>query len=442
MRANAPGAGRRAAGDATDPCAVARTLQNTLLALASIAFTVSLMECGLRLRDYGSIVRVSGEHVLRFPDPVRGWILLPGRTAFQRTRDYGITVTINDKGLRDRPHEYTPAPGVFRIVVLGDSFMEAYQVTLEESLPHRLQERLAARGVEVVNLGVGGYGTIHAYLALREEGLRYQPDLVILAFFSNDVSDDSRALQELRLGPDDLKTFGRPFVRIAGDDAEIEWVMPDPDRVERYVAKRRAKRSGALRAVLRFLEPTQVGNAFERGLSALLPRAVKHHDPHVILGWPFLSDFSPEFASPKLDRSRYDEVWEDAWRITRRMILETQRLARSAGAEFVILYVPTPVQVDPEYRRRVEREFPGLPFDHTRLNRELARFSAEHGIPLFDPLDAFIAENSQRLLFHQFEDRHWNADGHEVATRELVRFLDREALIPPGARGGPSPGEL
>lgn len=421
---------------------MAQVLQNALLTLTSIAFAVSLMECGLRLRDYGSIVRVSGEHVLRFPDPVRGWILLPGRTAFQRTRDYGVAVTINDKGLRDRPHEYMPSPGVFRIVVLGDSFMEAYQVTLEESLPYLLQERLAVRGVEVVNLGVGGYGTIQAYLALREEGLRYQPDLVILAFFGNDVSDDSRELQELRNDPDDFKTFGRPFVRVAGDDAEIEWVMPDPARVERYVAERRAKRSSALRAVFRFLVPTQVGNAFERGLPKLLPRAAEHHDPHVVLGWPFLSDFSPEFASPKLDRSRYDEVWGKAWRITRRMILETQRLARSAGAEFAILYVPNRVQVDPEHRRRAEREFPGLPFDLTRLNRELARFSAAHGIPLLDPLDAFIGENSQRLLFHQFEDRHWNADGHEVATRELVRFLDREALIPPAASGGRSPGEL
>ena len=135
-----------------------RVLQNALLARVAIAFAVSLMECGLRLRDYGSIVRLSGEHVLRFPDPVRGWILLPGRTAYQRTRDYGVSVTINDKGLRDRAHAYAPDPGVFRIIVLGDSFMEAYQVPLEQSLPYRLQEALADRSVEVVNLGVGGYG--------------------------------------------------------------------------------------------------------------------------------------------------------------------------------------------------------------------------------------------------------------------------------------------
>ncbi len=50
-------------------------MQNGLLALASISLVVAVVECGLRMRDYGSIARLSGEHVLRFPDPVRGWVL-------------------------------------------------------------------------------------------------------------------------------------------------------------------------------------------------------------------------------------------------------------------------------------------------------------------------------------------------------------------------------
>ena len=185
-----------------------RVLQNLALVLGSTVFSVAVMECGLRVYYYGSPVHLSGERALRVPHPVRGWTLDPDGEAFQRTKDYGVMVRISAKGLRDRPHDYEPEAGVFRIVVLGDSFMEAYQVPLEHSLPYRLQEALAERGVEVVNLGVGGYGTTQAYLALREEGLRYAPDLVILAFYANDVSDNSRALQELMMGADDLKAYG------------------------------------------------------------------------------------------------------------------------------------------------------------------------------------------------------------------------------------------
>ena len=75
-----------------------RTLRNGLLALASIFLVVAVVECGLRIRDYGSIARLSGGHVLRFPAPLRGWILLPGRTAFQRTRAYGVTASGNWEG--------------------------------------------------------------------------------------------------------------------------------------------------------------------------------------------------------------------------------------------------------------------------------------------------------------------------------------------------------
>lgn len=175
-----------------------RVLQNLALVLGSTVFSVAVMECGLRVYYYGSPVHLSGEHAVRVPHPVRGWTLDPGGEAFQRTKDYGVTVRINAKGLRDQPHDYEPEAGVFRIIVLGDSFMEAYQVPLEDSLPYRLQERLGQRRVEVINLGVGGYGTAQQYLYLRDEGLRYRPYVVVMAFFTgNDVQNNSRPLQEL-----------------------------------------------------------------------------------------------------------------------------------------------------------------------------------------------------------------------------------------------------
>ena len=131
----------------------------------------------LRLTRYGSLAPLSGERSLRVPHPTRGWTLAPGREAFQRTRDYAVRVEVNDKGLRDRAREYEPAPGVHRIVLLGDSFMEAYQVPLEQSFSQRLEAALAPHRSEVVNLGIGGYGTAQQLIYLQEEGLRYEPVL-------------------------------------------------------------------------------------------------------------------------------------------------------------------------------------------------------------------------------------------------------------------------
>ena len=52
---------------------------------------------------------------------------------------------INREGLRDVEHQYAKPPGVFRILVLGDSFVEAMHVPLESTFPRRLEERLNAR---------------------------------------------------------------------------------------------------------------------------------------------------------------------------------------------------------------------------------------------------------------------------------------------------------
>jgi hypothetical protein len=61
--------------------------------------------------------------------------------------------------LRDREHDHART---LRIAVLGDSFAEALQITMEEAFwSVELQgcPSLAGREPEVINFGVSGYGT-------------------------------------------------------------------------------------------------------------------------------------------------------------------------------------------------------------------------------------------------------------------------------------------
>src|SRR5262249_2702246 len=87
-------------------------------------------------------------------------------------------------------------------VLLGDSFIEAMQVPFERSVTSLLEERVRRTmgGVEFINLGLSGFGTAREYLMLREYGLRYEPDVVVLFFVANDISHTSQRLQ------------GKPFV--------------------------------------------------------------------------------------------------------------------------------------------------------------------------------------------------------------------------------------
>ena len=391
-----------------------------LLLLVSAAVSITLMEWTLRLTRYGSISHFSGEHVLRGPHETRGWTLLPGRSAYQRSMDYAVWVGINQHGLRDRPHDYEPEEGVFRVLVLGDSFMEAYQVLLEESLPYRLQEQLADRRVEVVNLGIGGYGTAQEILYLQEEGLRYQPDLVLLAFFTgNDIQNNSRALQLEMFGPKHEKTFGRPYASVEALEAPIEWTPPDFERMSEKAESANRRRSAPGRAVTKFLQPTVLGNLIRQAYARIAARlGAPPAPPKAHFGWTVLEGYE-------------SDDWSDAWLVTRRLMLEGQSISRAAGADFAIMLVPGKVQVDEQFRALARAQYQGVNFDPTRVNRALRAFCEENGIALFDPTEVFarmIAAGEP--LYYQLEDHPWNPRGHEVATEGLIRFLDEKALVP------------
>jgi hypothetical protein len=93
----------------------------------------------------------------------------------------GKTLNSNSKGLRGKAeHEYQRTAGKRRILVLGDSFTFGEEVSDDETFPHYLESALP--NTEVVNFGVQGYGHDQMLLCLKEEGVKYYPDIVILDF--------------------------------------------------------------------------------------------------------------------------------------------------------------------------------------------------------------------------------------------------------------------
>jgi hypothetical protein len=112
------------------------------------------------------------------------------------TPDCHINIRINSKGIRsDEEIPYSKPPGVKRIVLLGDSFGMGYEVNLEDTFSSQMIKLLQQAGIkcEVINLSVSGHGNAEELITLREEGLKYQPDLVLLAWHGSDYSDNVRS---------------------------------------------------------------------------------------------------------------------------------------------------------------------------------------------------------------------------------------------------------
>ena len=101
----------------------------------------------------------------------------------------------NGKGYRGPEVAYEKPEDTYRILIIGDSFVEAIQVDYEKTFQALLQEQLNAfdtpeRRYEVVAMGRTGWGTVHEAAYYQIEGYKYQADLVILLFYVNDVADN------------------------------------------------------------------------------------------------------------------------------------------------------------------------------------------------------------------------------------------------------------
>jgi hypothetical protein len=115
-----------------------------------------------------------------------GWALRP-RARY--TGRGGEAITVNERGYRGTLHAGRPGPGVTRIVMLGDSVTFGSGVADAETFSALLDARPE---LEVVNLGVDGYGTDQALLRLEREGLGYEPSVVVLNFcVRNDYFDNA-----------------------------------------------------------------------------------------------------------------------------------------------------------------------------------------------------------------------------------------------------------
>jgi lysophospholipase L1-like esterase len=123
-----------------------------------------------------------------------GWGYYPEEIIFIPDPDSGEVYgsAANSHGWRDVEHQYQNSKGAFRILVLGDSITFGAAVSAENTYPRVLEELLQKQGfnVEVISIAYAGWGTDQELEALVNEGIKYQPNLVIVQFCKNDLTDN------------------------------------------------------------------------------------------------------------------------------------------------------------------------------------------------------------------------------------------------------------
>ena len=100
-------------------------------------------------------------------------------------------VRTNALGLRGPERTFIEPDGVRRILILGDSVAFGHGVAYEDTFANKLEVFLNGEGRgrhEVIDAGVPAFNTLQEVTYFREEGVRLNPDVAVLALYWNDVS--------------------------------------------------------------------------------------------------------------------------------------------------------------------------------------------------------------------------------------------------------------
>ncbi len=340
------------------------------------------------------------------PDPDLGTRLQPGFAGWF-AREGRAFVEVNSAGFRDRERSLNKPDGAFRIVVLGDSYAEAVQVPVEQTfwsvLEQELNKTSSGKPVEVLNFGISGFGTAQELETLRHVALKYEPDLVLVAFLSgNDVRNNSKALEPVQV---------RPFYHLADDKLTLDVSFREnPLYLKAGEPLTRFKVSCINSSrVLQLLY--ELKNRLER---------TEADNPAVEAG------LNPEiYAEPT------SVEWQSAWQLTERLLVEMNNLCSQSGCDFAVVTLTNAAQVHPDDSRRQQFARQLNVAELSYPDQRLAHLGQHAGFSVIVLADRMAAEATRSSVhYHGFENTalgsgHWNKDGHKIAGQLIAEDLTK-----------------
>lgn len=422
---------------------IKRALSGLLLIGLGISIAILMIEAGLRVIPESTwkkmLSRNPWRHILFEVDKNIGWVHVPNvRMNWTGNGEYDVDVQINSAGLRDYEHTYEKSPGTFRILILGDSFTEAIQVPLEQTFPVQLEKCLAGRmaqRVEVINAGVSGYGPGEELLFFRHQGVKYQPDLVLVAIFiGNDILnmrvDSGSTLLEV--------TGGYQFFLQDGQLKQrwVDWAGLDPNSSE---LERFFRRNSRLYYVLKSPDSRvphwweDVTESWGLELARAENATFQIQKSDELPGWPAYADdprliiFARNFPDNPVVSPNIRELWE----LFKAPFLELQTQVEAPGAKLAAIIIPMGPQVHKtmydDWVAGYTETYPGLrpeDWDVAAPDKAIEAFLLEHHIPVLDLLPGFQAYtqvNDELIYFPR--DGHFNEKGHFLTAELTCNWL-------------------
>jgi hypothetical protein len=133
---------------------------------------------------------------------------------------------------------------------------------------------------------------------------------------------------------------------------------------------------------------------------------------------------------------RYSPEWENAWQITKALILQIAKELEVNQVNFLVVVIPSELEFRPDQWNKILDSSPQMrtfDFDTTKPERMLDGFFKTNKIDylmLRPEFERYSKESGRDLHFHYAYDNHWNSDGHRLAAEVIHNKLVKDHLVP------------
>jgi hypothetical protein len=326
----------------------------------------------------------------------------------------GITIAPNSSGFDEWGFRNKRVPLTADVVTVGDSHTYGNTAAMDDAWPSVVAR---ATGLEVYNLGIGGYGPNQYYHLLTSRGLRLDPKWVVCGLYMGDDFENAFSI-----------TYGLDFWSSLrnGHYDNVDPNIWNPGKPVWGASMRNWLSSHSM--VYRLI--------FHGPFMAMLKEYVRFRlvsqesDPYttaLIVDEKNLREaFRPLGVAESLNQS--SAPIREGIRITFHLLKEMDAACRQKNCRLLVVIIPTKETVFSEYilknpQLHLHEALNRVIVNEQSVRQALFEFLAQEGIEYVDTLDALRQSVGKQLYAQTTRDMHPGKNGYRVIGEIVAEYL-------------------
>lgn len=303
---------------------------------------------------------------------------------------------LNSHGFETPDVSYSKPKEIQRLVLIGDSQAVGY-VPYMDNWPRLIERRIndeLHQTFQLINLGVYGIGPAVEAKMLEVEGIKYEPDIVLVSFFVGNDYDDDAYYKQIH----EQTRYQIPF-----------WVYES----KLFSFVRNSLKFGIIRQFLS-LEDREINKDF--GI----------YDGHIDgqTRDTFTKDFYLNLESQRAEIFVQGSRVYDNLDLIKNSILMMKAESEQIGAKFIVLIIPDEMQINPLLFSEIIQlnHWSSKDYDLQLPQKLLKEFFLDQNISFIDPLENWLEDPYSSEYFLP-NNSHLNVRGNQSIANIVTPIL-------------------